>query len=411
MAVLGLIGLLAWRALGNLIVSASERFFLLVPLLFLAQAAWRGRRRSDGFLKRLRPAAAGLAVLTVACAIYNLVLTGCWHGVRLGEVALSAWFVSAVVLIGVQLRRVCRPAMGGLLGESFALCLFVPFLLATFHVHRFKVPNVITPAEFAGRPYEEVAFSTSDGLTLRGWFVPAQSPSRRTLLVCHGMGTNRSAVLPLLPLGDAMAANLLFFDFRGHGESDGHTVSFGQREQEDVLAAVGYLRTVRANEAEEIVGIGTSMGAAALVNAAARLDAPFSALILDSGFAVAGDLTDSLMNWVPDWMRPTMALPVLWCASMDADCWVPSIRPVDRVSAVRAPVLVIHAQHDSLVPLDHARQLYAAARDPKAIWIAETGDHSSIWQANTEYARQVLHLLNPSGVPAKSLQETHGVKR
>ena len=69
----------------------------------------------------------------------------------------------------------------------------------------------------------------------------------------------------------ACAANVLLFDFRGHGESDGHTVRFGAGERRDVLAAVAYLRERRPGQARQVVGLGVSMGAATLTLAAAEV--------------------------------------------------------------------------------------------------------------------------------------------
>ena len=73
---------------------------------------------------------------------------------------------------------------------------------------------------------------------------------------------------------NALAANVLLFDFRGHGDSDGHTVSLGRHERLDVLAAVHYLRPQRAEQARMAMGLGISMGASALTHAAAEIEPP-----------------------------------------------------------------------------------------------------------------------------------------
>ena len=73
---------------------------------------------------------------------------------------------------------------------------------------------------------------------------------------------------------NALAANVLLFDFRGHGDSDGHTISLGRHERLDVLAAVHYLRAQRAEQARTVMGLGISMGASALTHAAAEIEPP-----------------------------------------------------------------------------------------------------------------------------------------
>ena len=74
--------------------------------------------------------------------------------------------------------------------------------------------------------------------------------------------------------GNALADNAVMFDFRGHGDSDGHTISLGRHERLDVLAAVHYLRAQRAEQARPVMGLGISMGASAPTHAAAEIEPP-----------------------------------------------------------------------------------------------------------------------------------------
>jgi pimeloyl-ACP methyl ester carboxylesterase len=213
------------------------------------------------------------------------------------------------------------------------------------------------------------------------------------LLVCHGLGANRTEVLRLLPVGDALEANVLVFDFRGHGDSDGHTISFGRYEKLDVLAAVRYLRTQRPNQARAVIGLGRSMGSSALVAAAAEIEPPLRAVILDSGFTAAVDVTDSILDFLPKELRPCVADPAVWLASLDTECWLPDVRPIDLVRRVRAPLLIIHARGDRLIPVEHGMRLYARAAEPKALWLADTGGHCSAIDATSEYAARVKGML------------------
>jgi alpha/beta superfamily hydrolase len=59
---------------------------------------------------------------------------------------------------------------------------------------------------------------------------------------------------------DALAANVLLFDFRSHGDSDGHTISLGRHERLDVLAAVHYLRAQRAEQARTVMAYAWRAG-------------------------------------------------------------------------------------------------------------------------------------------------------
>jgi pimeloyl-ACP methyl ester carboxylesterase len=197
--------------------------------------------------------------------------------------------------------------------------------------------------------------------------------------------------LPYLKVGQALKSNVLMFDFRGHGESDGHTISLGFKEMLDVLAALSYLRHARPEQSREVIGLGISMGAAALIGAAAEVATPFDAIILDSGFASAVELTNKLFTRIPDFFRPYLVGIGIPLASLESGCWLPEIRPEDKVARIRAPVLIIHAQEDPLIPADHAVRLYEHAVQPKALWLAPTLGHgSALFQAEDDYLQTIV---------------------
>jgi fermentation-respiration switch protein FrsA (DUF1100 family) len=413
---------LLWLLLGMWIPGGSERFYLLVPPAFLAYflltsaAAWKE-------LKQLLPIVCTLlAVLTLLCSLYGRGMTS-WAGgdsdelfpssIR-SEVLLAVYFSTAVILLVLGTRDVLRRLaarfagasemnlrlndlrlrLGDTLVVAVLFAVGVPYVLSILYVHRFKVPNAKPPADSEGRSFEDVSFQTDDGLTIRGWFIPADETSERTLVICHGLGANRSMFLPYLEVGHALRANVLLFDFRDHGASDGHTVSFGGRERLDVLAAVRYLRAQRPAQAREVIGLGISMGASALTLAAADIEPPLEAVILDSGFASALDLTDSVLGAFPAVVRPWLALLGVPLASLHAGCWLPGVRPVDRIAAVRAPVLIIHAGEDRLIPPFHAERLYRSAVEPKTRWITPSGGHgAALFVARAEYVRLVRQLV------------------
>jgi pimeloyl-ACP methyl ester carboxylesterase len=214
------------------------------------------------------------------------------------------------------------------------------------------------------------------------------------VVICHGLGANRSMFLNYVKVGNALKANVLMFDFRAHGDSDGHTTTMGYFEKLDVLAAVDYLRAQRAPEAREIIGLGISMGSAALVRAAAELDRPLDGIIVDSGFASVLELTDSILVTFPAPVRPLLTLPGVPLASLHAGCWLPDVRPVDCIGKIRAPILIVHSRHDPLIPCEHGVRLYEAASWPKALLLADTQGHGSVlFGAEQEYLRAATELL------------------
>ncbi len=398
---LAVLTVVAWLALGYRIPSPSERVYLLVPpILAVAMIL----RQPIG-LKRQPKQIIELAILAIAVflvsATYGMQVPGStgayWTNLKRalasGEVFFAAYFLFALILIILcirallfqSVRRLFVPRDPGLwrlvfvdlLAFSILLAIAVPFAISAIFVHRFKVPNGQTPASWA-RPFETVDFQASDGVRLHGWFVPAQHFSPRTVIFCHGIGANSAAFLGYLQTLDKLKTNVFFLDLRGHGESDGHTVTMGGREKLDVVAAAQLVRQRWPEQSKQLFGLGVSMGSSALVLAAAELNPPFDAIIIDSGFAAATDLADKVLGQFPAFIRPAMSAVGIPMASLEADCDLRCVRPVDAIGAASCRVLIVHATGDGLIPLTQAKRMYEKASEPKKLWIADLVQHGGV---------------------------------
>jgi fermentation-respiration switch protein FrsA (DUF1100 family) len=144
------------------------------------------------------------------------------------------------------------------------LAVVIPVSIAYIvtHAARAKVP----PPDL-GASYEDVAFTTSDGLRLQGWYIPsrngaavisfpgrASSQKRAKLLARHGYG-------------------VLLFDRRGEGESEGDPNTFGWQGERDIHAAVAFLQRRPDVDPDRIGGIGLSVGGEMMIEAAAESSA------------------------------------------------------------------------------------------------------------------------------------------
>jgi pimeloyl-ACP methyl ester carboxylesterase len=422
---------LGWWLLNPWLPRGSERFYLLLPPVLLATYLVFVPEGGKLLRHQASRTCLFLGLLTAASTLYAFHLgsllappaaTGFFQRLSLVEVLVAVYFVVALTLVLMLPLSVLRllvswsrtrppplseaktPAgrraqLRQALLEVPLVLAMVPLLLAALQIHRLKVPNPVTPRELAGRVYEDVAFQAADGLTIRGWFLPAAEPSSRTLLICHGLSANRTNFFPFVGIGDDLHANVLLFDLRGHGDSDGHTVSFGYWEKLDVLAAVDYLRRARPEQAREVIGLGVSMGASALILAAAEVEPPFDALVADSSFASAVELTDQVLSIFPAPLRALLAAPGVPLASLHAGCDLNWVRPINAIGRVRAPVLFVHAAADGLIPVEHSRRLYEATQTPKRLWVTDTGGHGSSLRDREGYRQAVLQLFDERRSP------------
>jgi alpha-beta hydrolase superfamily lysophospholipase len=145
-----------------------------------------------------------------------------------------------------------------------------------------------------------VEFQSADGTTLRGWWIPSERPSTRTLVFVHGLATNRTITLPFHEVGDRLDANVLMFDLRAHGDSGGRTVTLGWREKDDVLAAIEFVRREKPQQAR----VGISMGAASMAQAASEIEPPLAGVILDSSYCATREMTESVLKPFPSAAHP-----------------------------------------------------------------------------------------------------------
>lgn len=269
------------------------------------------------------------------------------------------------------------------------------------------------PSEF-GLAYEAVEFQASDGILLRGWFIPAESGSR-TVIFAHGYTSNRlESGVPALGLARSLVEsgfNVLLFDFRNSGESDGDVTTLGYHEVKDLHGAVDWLKRERAAQAEKIGVIGFSMGAVTAILAAAG-EPGIEAVVADSPFSdLRSYLAENMPVWtglpdVPFTWTILSLLPPLLGLEMDA------VSPRAVMPHLEQPVLLIHTDGDNAIPVTESEILAAAGRpDRTELWVVPGTRHVGARQVDPaaydsrviEFFRRALGVLveEPEGTPVE----------
>ena len=195
---------------------------------------------------------------------------------------------------------------------------------------------------------------TADGLTLRGWYLPT-GKKRHLLVLVHGMW---SSWLEMAGLGRDLherGFDVLLFDLRGHGESDPSRLYLGRRERTDIRAVMGWAKSEGFTN-DRVGWLGYSMGGSTLLMEAAR-NPEIQVAVVDSPY---GDLPKLLENQLgkhsglPRWFNPGILLAARWVFGVRTDDLIP-IR-LARSWGER-PVMLIHGESDTIVPVGQAREL------------------------------------------------------
>jgi fermentation-respiration switch protein FrsA (DUF1100 family) len=274
------------------------------------------------------------------------------------------------------MEKAGKKARGWMRGYRFArLLLPLTFLLCGV---RFALPWLIfkpsawfagapTPAAL-GLPFEDVTLSASDGVSLRGWFVPAPN-ARAVLLFFHGNAGNISHRLSSIEIFHGLGLSVFIFDYRGYGQSGGKASIEGTAL--DALAAWRWLTEEKKILPREIVVFGRSLGGA--VAAELSRSVTPGALILESTFSSLAEMVR-----IP-FLEPLAKLVVgfgVWNSAK-------------AVSASTVPTLCVHSPDDRLVPYRLGKRLYNAVAGEKKFFEIH-GGHNEGFLESIDIYRPVL---------------------
>lgn len=248
-----------------------------------------------------------------------------------------------------------------------------------------KIISDITPDRYQ-HAYEEVSFVTKDSLTLRGWFIPSQEETAKTIIALHGWPADKGDILPFV-LFLNQKHNLLLFDFRALGESQGEYSTLGAREKEDLLAAVRYVKSRGIKE----VGVwGFSVGGAVALMTAP--EAPeIKAVVSESAYASLDRMAKEAFR-VPLLRHPLGFMTGVWArALLGINIW--DVSPLQAARRMDIPVLIIHSTDDEVIPFSHAELLKEALRNNEKaeFWFAENLAHG---QLNSEHQERVQDFFD-----------------
>ena len=233
-----------------------------------------------------------------------------------------------------------------------ALLIFASAWLFYISIRPPKIVSSITPRDL-NMSYEQVSFPTVDGLTLRGWFVPSEKKAAKTLILLHGYPADKGNILPALAFLHA-DFNLLLFDFRYLGESEGSYSTAGAKEVEDLLAAIRFLKT---RGIEEVGVWGFSMGGA--VGLMTIDKAPeIRAVVSESSYASLTEMALQLFR-VPLLNYPMAYLIGFW-AKLFLGIDVRDVSPSEKIRNTTVPILITHSSTEAVVPFSQAKALQGA---------------------------------------------------
>lgn len=202
---------------------------------------------------------------------------------------------------------------------------------------------VAGPRDFGFTVHEDVALVADDGVSLHAWWLPVDG-ARGTVLFLHGNAGNVSYWVGVAEAFREVGWSTLLLDYRGYGRSEGEPSEEGTYL--DARAAWRWLVETRGIDPSEVVVIGRSLGGGVATWLCEKH--PVAGLVLESTFTSVADVVAKI--WPVPGIRSLVTLGY------------PSLA---RMPRLEVPLLVVHGRDDELVPFEHGRALFDAARGPK----------------------------------------------
>lgn len=213
-------------------------------------------------------------------------------------------------------------------------------------------------------PFERVELK-GDGVLLKGWRFRGAGPRKGTVVYLHGVADNRGSSIGIAAHFVQRGFDVIAYDSRAHGESQGDACTYGYYEKRDLG------RVLDTVEAGPIVLLGTSLGAAVALQSAA-LDRRVNGVVAIAAFS---DLRTVASERAPFFASKGNISEALRIAEDTAHFKVDEVSPVAAAAQITVPTLIIHGDHDVETPSAHSLRIFAALREPKRLILVPDRGH------------------------------------
>lgn len=239
----------------------------------------------------------------------------------------------------------------------------------------------------------DAAILARDGATLNAWGIRPRNGNGKAVILLHGLSDNRLGMIGYAELLLRHGFSVLLPDARAHGASGGQLATYGLLESDDIRRWFDWFQ--QNQHPDCIFGLAESMGAAQFLQSL-QSEPRFCAVVAESPFStfreIAYDRVGQVFHTGP-WLGRTILRPVVevafgyarWKYKLNFE----QVSPEGALVGTRVPVLLIHGENDSNIPVRHSRRILA--RDPAVtLWEVPNADHCGAASAAPQEFEQKL---------------------
>ncbi len=230
-----------------------------------------------------------------------------------------------------------------------------------------------TPRSF-GLDFHEVSFETDNGVTLKGWYIAgAEADNADCIILAPGKTENRWDTLQYAPFLVRSGFNVLLFDPRSTGLSEGNRYGFGYFESRDLQHAIDYLADDKG--IKDVGLLGRSAGATAVLLAGLR-DDRVDAVVADSPYAnlklASKDFGDYSSDPTLQFFFPLYMFSAQLALGVDI---YGKTNILEKIEKMETPAFFIHGKEDTAVGYQNSKLLFERKQQPKRLWLVPDTDH------------------------------------
>ena len=248
--------------------------------------------------------------------------------------------------------------------------------------------------EYTTIPFETISTKSFDGLTLRGKYYKVPK-SKHAVIIFHGYKSNISkdgSIITKYCLEHGY--NVLVVNQRGHGDSEGRSITFGIKERFDCKSWVDHITELLGDDCK-ILLFGISMGGATVMMASSLNMPTVKGIISDCGFSSPKEILRSVLDskGAPtDRVYPFLRMSARIFAGFDPD----ETSATEELRKSEIPITIIHSDGDRFVPCDMGKRCFESsnAAIKKLVIIKEAGHALSFFFNKKAYLSAIEEMIS-----------------